>query len=660
MMLKMKILMKLLVILMLNLSSIQAVIFNSTKKVENLDLNDTKKYSEFFKLVQNFIIDLDHENVSVECKKSNNLFKKSLHNLEFWALQMFDANAKISSGLLNGNIHQFGNFDQCINTASSGNQFQGKYCLSHIMFDVPESLEYLNLLKHRMLALNPFVSEFDDASHIVPKSSEVKWASCIPSNCAATDLGIAMKESLTRLFNEFPIKIRIQINEVDCQVRINEKLLSVGEKLSIGLFVALFTVIVASTFAECFFASENSLMTSFSLKKNFNELILVESSNNDIKCMHSIRTILTVLLITAHKAMEHGFNPVAHKTQMIEFLLQPINLIFRISYLHTDVFLMFSGFLVTQTFMAKIKRGQKINIFKEIIGRYFRLIPSIAILIIFVTFILPNLGSGPLWPILIEYQSDLCKKTWLSSIFMVQNLIGIENICMMHTHHVATDFQLFLIAPVVAVCLCKYHEKTVKLIVLLSAVSTFGRFLIVYFGGISVFMTAGMRISDIFKIADLMYILPPYRFTVYSMGILLAYYINKHKGHKIAYKTISTGWIWAISSLITTVAISAANDKQTLMRAALFASICSITYCGFFGWIIYSSELGFEIQFAVFHYNNGKVRGSTQYSFYGSIVDLNELFIILLSATVLTVCIDYPFKNIKKAFSDKKSAKIKQ
>ena len=195
----------------------------------------------------------------------------------------------------------------------------------------------------------------------------------------------------------------------------------------------------------------------------------------------------------AHKAMEQAFNPIEHKMQMIEFLLQPINLIFRISYLHTDVFLMFSGFLVTQSFMARTRRGQKISIVKEIFNRYLRLIPSIAILILFVTFVLPNLGSGPLWPMLIDYQADLCKKTWLSSIFMMQNLIGIENICMMHTHHVATDFQLFLVAPVIAMGLCNYPEKTVKIVGLMAVVSTIGRFLVVYFGEISVFMTAGIK-----------------------------------------------------------------------------------------------------------------------------------------------------------------------
>ena len=70
-----------------NLSTILAVNFNSTDKINNLDLNDTKNNSEFFKIAQNFMTDLNHENVSAECKESNKMFKKSLQNLEFWALQ---------------------------------------------------------------------------------------------------------------------------------------------------------------------------------------------------------------------------------------------------------------------------------------------------------------------------------------------------------------------------------------------------------------------------------------------------------------------------------------------------------------------------------------------------------------------------------------------
>lgn len=178
---------------------------------------------------------------------------------------------------------------------------------------------------------------------------------------------------------------------------------------------------------------------------------------------------------------------------MNEFFLQPFSLIFRIAYLHTDVFLMFSGFLVTQSFLNRQSRGGKISIRTEIIGRYFRLMPPIAVLVIFVTFILPLTGSGPLWPMLIEYQADLCKRTWMRNFFMTQNLMGFEDICMMHTHHVATDFQLFLLAPVLAILLWNYGSKTVYGLILVAAMSTVGRFLSTFYGGYTVYVTAGSR-----------------------------------------------------------------------------------------------------------------------------------------------------------------------
>lgn len=74
------------VILTVNFSVTFASSFNSTEKNNNIHFNDTRSFNEFFKLTQNFIIDLDYENVSTECKESYSFFKNSLQNLEFWAL----------------------------------------------------------------------------------------------------------------------------------------------------------------------------------------------------------------------------------------------------------------------------------------------------------------------------------------------------------------------------------------------------------------------------------------------------------------------------------------------------------------------------------------------------------------------------------------------
>jgi hypothetical protein len=77
---------------------------------------------------------------------------------------------------------------------------------------------------------------------------------------------------------------------------------------------------------------------------------------------------------------------------------------------------------------------------------------------------------------------------------MVQNLMGFENICMMHTHHVATDFQLFLLAPFVVLMLWLYKRKATLLMIAAGGVATLGKFVNLYVSGKSVFMTVGGRL----------------------------------------------------------------------------------------------------------------------------------------------------------------------
>lgn len=66
---------------------------------------------------------------------------------------MHDASGKISSGVLNGNINQYGDYDQCLNvnvptTASSSSSndpsLQGRYCLAGIQPSVASTA----LLQH--------------------------------------------------------------------------------------------------------------------------------------------------------------------------------------------------------------------------------------------------------------------------------------------------------------------------------------------------------------------------------------------------------------------------------------------------------------------------------------------------------------------------------
>ena len=73
---------------------------------------------------------------------------------------MLDASAKIGSGILNGNINNFGDFDECLD--SKLESFQGKYCLSEIQFEIHTHVKHF---KNLILANEPYKNELDDVGY---------------------------------------------------------------------------------------------------------------------------------------------------------------------------------------------------------------------------------------------------------------------------------------------------------------------------------------------------------------------------------------------------------------------------------------------------------------------------------------------------------------
>lgn len=77
---------------------------------------------------------------------------------------MHDSNGKLPSGILKGNIHQFGDFDECLSVESPGGDVQGQYCLANVQVTIPENLEFLKTLKEEKVLIEMFNSSFRDVS----------------------------------------------------------------------------------------------------------------------------------------------------------------------------------------------------------------------------------------------------------------------------------------------------------------------------------------------------------------------------------------------------------------------------------------------------------------------------------------------------------------
>ena len=78
---------------------------------------------------------------------------------------VYDSSAKTPSSILNGNVNQFGDFDQCLSAKLTVNDdtIQGRYCLLNFQIMKPEDdrLELIHRLAHSNYA---FESKINDVS----------------------------------------------------------------------------------------------------------------------------------------------------------------------------------------------------------------------------------------------------------------------------------------------------------------------------------------------------------------------------------------------------------------------------------------------------------------------------------------------------------------
>lgn len=102
----------------------------------------------------------------------------------------------------------------------------------------------------------------------------------------------------------------------------------------------------------------------------------------------------------------------------------------------------------------------------------------------------------------------------------------------------------------------------------------------------------GFRSSRMYETANYMYTIPPYRFTVYAVGMILGFYLQRSKNSKLTNYQTRLVRIVSTTCLVITIAICASNQSYDSFNSALFASIAPITVNIFIAGIIFLGQAG--------------------------------------------------------------------
>ncbi|XP_043498479.1 nose resistant to fluoxetine protein 6-like [Polistes fuscatus] len=636
---------------------------------EEIDL----EASRLFKLVPAY--DPGAGSVSVECKRDAEIFRRELAKFTLWALTMYDATAKIPSGLLNGNVNQLGDFDECINTVGT-NDIRGQYCLTYLQLNVDKSRTDLKHL-HRLLHSHYIIkSNVTDPGHRVPRFSTVNWAVCTPASCSPHDVEISLRDTLSKYTSQSGLQISVHVDRDMCQVKNNRPL--PRETIFVGiLFVTVLALTLVAAYYDHYKISTNEILLSFSIKRNFNKLVSLERTDGDIASLHGVRAFNALMLLLAHKSMALFFNPYSNRTEMSEYLGKPWTVIGRAASLYTDPFIMLSGLLTSYSFIGRIKKTGYLDIKNEYLGRLLRLVPTLGALILFCTYIMPHLGSGPQWNLVVTQHANICKQNWWKNFLFIHNYFGFENMCLTHTHHIGIDTQLFALSPFLVLLLYKKPKIGGIVLLALATFSTMLRYYVTYSKRLNNYVYFGISIKQLFDTANMSYILPSHRLTVYIMGIFIGYLLRLlPKQFKMNKYTSYIGWILCTTMFFASVFAPAKMGSidyiYNPMHAAMYNAFAPIGWCILFAWVIIMHQTGntngwlgrtlawkgfvvttrlsyaiYLTQFPVYFYNVGHTRSVEYFDFIKLVFNMTEFFWILIASVTLTLLFDTPFQNIK-------------
>lgn len=250
--------------------------------------------------------------------------------------------------------------------------------------------------------------------------------------------------------------------------------------------------IFASKFFKLISKSFPDIFTSFSLQRNWRELVSIEDTNDDIKSIHGVRFFAVLMMFISHKSFFAYFYPIANRTPIIEETFKGSTIPIRGGFLYTELFLMLSGLLASFSMTRRLEQKMKINIFREYADRYWRVMPSLGVLILVSIYVMPHIASGPLYKILTEREADLCAKYWWRNLLFINVWFGVRPMCAFHTQHVSIDFELFLAAPIIVLFLYKWPKKGLKTLLSLAVVSSLAKFYIAYKKNLSEFVIHGL------------------------------------------------------------------------------------------------------------------------------------------------------------------------
>ncbi|XP_065204696.1 nose resistant to fluoxetine protein 6-like [Planococcus citri] len=561
----------------------------------------------FLEAQQKFRMDY---NVNNECKRDFERFQLHLKNQSMWAIKMKESSEWPLGGILSGTVNYMGNYDECLDISSHG--VKGQYCLVEVIYNFPHVLQHEIVEKpDGMISAWEVITMYEKNPARVDRK-KLKFAVCIPSSCKPNDVEVSLDKTLGPIFDTQGFQISVNVSPVFCKVKVNEEITYPQGYYIVGwLLISIFLLSIGSTMYDTSTAANNDDEPSnnffnqateiFSITRNFKNLIKTEAK--EYAALHFLKIVHMSVLIFYHRYCHILGYPTTNALVTEEFYNTHDYDFINVMHI-VDVFFMISGFLTFHSHLTSTARNGKLLSFFNVMLRWIRMIPVFGILMLYIIFILPYTGDGPLWNYKITREVNNCMRSWWASLLAINNVVRTDQQCLISSYYISLDIQLAIIGVIIVYIASKNERKGILATALLFVISIIITFFIAYLNRFHGTLKPYFSVVEDMR-ADKeftgLYTIPFTRCAPYLIGFMTAYVVKlmTDKGNKFTNIQI---YLFLFLSLL----ISGANQqygclfyrfgrKYNRYENALYAALSRslfVTFHATFACLYLTSGLG--------------------------------------------------------------------
>ncbi|XP_073814553.1 nose resistant to fluoxetine protein 6-like [Musca autumnalis] len=217
----------------------------------------------------------------------------------------------------------------------------------------------------------------------------------------------------------------------------------------------------------------STLLTSFSITRNYKKLTSSKIGNKDFHFTYFYRAFTIFFVIWAHVIMLHMAAPMQNPQFFEDFLQRSVAILFQNGPILIQIFFVLTGFFLKLRFdqQTPIKPETKptkcILLYIQVfLHRYLRLLPSLVLLILFNATLLTKAGNGPLWKHITDGEHVFCSRNWWKNMLMINNF-SLNDSCAQQTWYLAADMQLFALYLMIIIVTAKFKRSKTYLYTLM-------------------------------------------------------------------------------------------------------------------------------------------------------------------------------------------------